>query len=152
MVAGTVYKLWRSALYKSLELPVIFSPSFKSKYIPRHPVVLSDTFTLWSSLNATHEGSQSCWRGVSYAGKVMKSLYRTTQAQRVAGSWGYQISRQSAHEVGKFVAPRNRPPLTSSPANIPGTHFCYRLSRSQCHGATGRKIPMTMWGIEPVTL
>jgi len=33
-----------------------------------------------------------------------------------------QISRQSAHEGGKVVSPKYRPPLP--PGNIPGTHFC----------------------------
>ena len=40
---------------------------------------------------------------------------------------------------------------------IPGTQFCYRLSRPQGHSAVGRilyqsKIPMTDSGIEPATL
>jgi len=48
----------------------------------------------------------------------------------------------------------HRPPLP--PRNIPGTHFCYWLSRSQSHSAGGRilcqcKIPMTPSGIEPAT-
>jgi hypothetical protein len=47
----------------------------------------------------------------------------------------YQISRQSAYE-----GPTHRPPL--SPENIPGTHFCWRLSRTQSHNAVGRNISM----------
>ena len=37
--------------------------------------------------------------------------------------------------------------------NIPGTHFCYRLSRHQGHSEAGRKlkIPITPNGIEPAT-
>jgi len=38
------------------------------------------------------------------------------------GGWGSQISRQSAHEGGKVVSPKHRPPLP--PGNNPGTHFC----------------------------
>jgi hypothetical protein len=43
-----------------------------------------------------------------------------------------QISRHSAHESGKFVTPKYRPPL--HPGNIPGTHFCYRLSQPSVAG------------------
>jgi len=35
----------------------------------------------------------------------------------------------------------NRPPLL--PGSIPSTHFCWRLSRHQCHGAAGRTKSMT---------
>ena len=43
--------------------------------------------------------------------------------------------------------------LLHPPGNIPGTHFCLRLSRSQGHSAAERvtSIPMTPSGIEPAT-
>ena len=46
------------------------------------------------------------------------------------------MSRQSAHESGKVVSPTHRPPLP--PGNIPGTHFCQKLSQPQNHSAAGR--------------
>jgi hypothetical protein len=37
---------------------------------------------------------------------------------------------------GKVVSLTHRPPLP--PGNVPGTHFCQRLSRTQGHSAIGR--------------
>ena len=42
----------------------------------------------------------------------------------------------TAHDGGKVDSLTHRPPLPLE--NVPGTHFCYRLSRPQGHSVTGR--------------
>ena len=58
-----------------------------------------------------------------------------------------------AQDGGKVVNLTHRPSLP--PGNTPGTHFCWRLSRPQCHSAIGRIMSMnnllTLAGIEPAT-
>jgi hypothetical protein len=43
--------------------------------------------------------------------KVKQCHYRPWQTLGFQGGWGFQISKQSAHEGGKFVSPKHRPPL-----------------------------------------
>jgi len=54
--------------------------------------------------------------------KVNQFHYRPGEALSFPGGSGSQNSRQSAHEAGKVVSPRQRPPIP--PGNIPGTNLC----------------------------
>jgi hypothetical protein len=70
------------------------------------------------------------------------------QPPRVPEGWGSQF-RDSWHmRMVRLSALRTC--RLYLPENIPGTHFYYRLSRTQDHIAAG-KIPMAPSGIEPVT-
>ena len=70
----------------------------------------------------------------------MQSHYWPGEALRFPGGWEAQISRQSAHEGCKVVSFGHRPSLP--PVNVPGTHFCKKVSRLQGHGAAGRIMSM----------
>jgi len=85
--------------------------------------------------------------------KVKQSHYSPRKALRVPGGWGSQISRQSAHEGGKFVSPTHRPPL---PQEIFLVHISVRgwvnpTAIVQPEGLCQLKIPITPSEIEPVT-
>jgi hypothetical protein len=99
--------------------------------------------------------------------KVKLSHYRRGQALRFPGGWHSQISIKLAHEGGSVVNLMHWPPL--HPGNIPGTHFCQRLSRLHGHRAVVRVMSMknnvyvvytnknlssdmTIWGIATVHL
>jgi hypothetical protein len=68
--------------------------------------------------------------------KVKQSHYGLDRPRGFQEVEAPRFPRQSAHEGGKFVSPTHRRPLPQG--NIPGTHFCYRLSRPQGHTAAGR--------------
>jgi hypothetical protein len=54
----------------------------------------------------------------------------------VQESEALRIPRLPAYEGGKVASLKHRTPLL--PKNIPGTHFCQRLSRPHSHSEAGR--------------
>jgi len=74
---------------------------------------------------------------------VKQPLCRPVTGSQGSGGRSSQISRQSAHEVVKFVNPRYRPPLSHRKNSYTYTCICYRLSRHQDHGVTARIMSMT---------
>ena len=90
---------------------------------------------------------------------VIRKKSKSVQLQACTGPEGSRKLRfpdyvTMAQDGGKVVNLTHRPPLPLR--NAPGTHFGYRLSRTQCHSAIGRilcqwKILMKPTGIEPTT-
>ena len=63
------------------------------------------------------------------------SKARGCTGPEISRSLGSKKWRLTAHEGDKFVSPMHPPPPPPPPeGNIPGTHFCYRLSRPQVYG------------------
>ena len=85
------------------------------------------------------EYSNSCTGLFRYRG------FHKVEASRFQDNRHMKVVRLSALRTGHLY----------HQGNIPGTHFCQRLSRPQGHSAAGmivnEKIQMTPSGIEPVT-
>ena len=67
-------------------------------------------------MNSAFDGSNIDQNNVK---KVKQSHYMPGVAQKVLGSYGSQLSKQSAHGGSQPYAP-----AAFNPRNIPGTHFC----------------------------
>ena len=76
--------------------------------ITSHPKIL----TLPSESPCTNYGSTTC-SFILLENKKKQSLSRPVHALRVPGGWGFQIWRQSTHEVGKVISLTHRPPVSA---------------------------------------
>jgi hypothetical protein len=68
--------------------------------------------------------------------KIKLSLYRLRRPLGLREVEAPTFSDIRLLDGGKVVSPTRRPLFT--PRKIPGTHFCWRLSRPQGHNATGK--------------
>ena len=125
----------------------------KRKYCP---VSISTAWFVWRFRGFARLSFRQQKHSDEYEWQWMPETHVKGEAVPLQACIGPEVSRklrQSADEGGKFVSRKHRPPLP--PGSIPGTHFCWKLSRSQDHIAAGRicqwKTPMTPLGIEPAT-
>jgi hypothetical protein len=103
-------------------------------------VVLSKVQVLLLRLMFMHGGKHLVVYAVDvhiYINIYMQSHYRPWQGLRVPGVWGSQVLRKLTHGSGKVVSPTHRLPLPQE-IFLPGTHFCWRLSRTEGHNSAGR--------------
>ena len=68
-------------------------------------------------------------------------MFQEVEAPRFQDNRHMKVVRLSALRTGRLYRP----------GNIPGIHFCWRLSRTQGHSATRRIMSVTPSGIEPAT-
>jgi hypothetical protein len=72
-------------------------------------------------------------QNAQHLGKVKLFLYRPWRALGLREFEAPTFSDIRLIDGNKIVSPTRRPLFT--PRKIPGTHFCYRLSRIQAHNA-----------------
>jgi hypothetical protein len=112
------------------------NPVFVSLYPPQIPHELT-----WDGIRASSVGD----RPLSALSNPITGLdrpwgFQEVEAPTFKDSRHMKVVRLSAVRTGRLYPP----------GNIPGTHFCYRLSQPTGHNAAGR-IPLTQSGIEPAT-
>ena len=71
---------------------------------------------------------------ITYKGKAVP--LQAWSSPKLSRKLRFSHFMTTAQDGGKVFSPTHRPPLP--PGNVPGTHFCSRLSRPQGHSAIGR--------------
>ena len=126
IVPDEVQKSWRSLLSSLLHF-LEYASLLGSN------IFLSTIF--WNMLNLNHVSLPQCDRPpLQPASRVKTEVIRSGHILCVPVFWGSQISRQLAHEGGKFVNTTNRTRFSS---------WNNRLSRTQVHNAA-RRTPLVV--------
>jgi hypothetical protein len=103
------------------------------------------------SLDVNEPGHQANQPPHSNQGNVKQSHYRPEQANRFPGGWGFQSSKQSAHEGGKGCQPYAPAAFTPQEIFLVLISITGRVESRAIVQPDQWKIPMTLSGIEPAT-
>ena len=130
-----------------------------SPYIKQAIFAFKGLNLIFISLTNCHVFKVKFWYKNRYC--IYEGVYLSVKSNPITGPdrpWEFQKVASPRFQVSRHMKVWRlsvvRTGRLNPPGKIPGTHFCYRLSRPQGHSAAGLgqwKIPMTQSGIEPAT-